>query len=107
IASSRPSYLAAFERCMRNEQHLLSDEERMAMREVAATKIGGEARASLAEGGSGAYAVPFYLDSSIILTNTGSLNPFRAISRVEQISTNAWHGVSSAGASAEWTAESA
>lgn len=56
---------------------------------------------------NGGYLIPFHLDPTIILTNNGSANPLRAISRVETITTNVWHGVSSAGVTAEWTAEAA
>lgn len=67
---------------------------------------GGENRAAMTTtGANGGYMIPFYLDPSIILTNAGSVNPFRAISRVVSITTNAWHGVTSAGVSAQWTSE--
>jgi HK97 family phage major capsid protein len=56
---------------------------------------------------NGGYLIPFHLDPSIILTNSGSINPIRSIARVETITTNVWHGVSSAGVTAEWTAEAA
>lgn len=68
----------------------------------------GEARAAMSTtGANGGYMIPFYLDPSIILTNAGSVNPFRGISRVVSITSNAWHGVTSAGVTAEWTAEAA
>ncbi len=68
----------------------------------------GEARAALSTtGANGGFMIPFHLDPTIILTNSGASNPFRAISRVETITTNVWHGVSSAGVTAEWTAEAA
>jgi HK97 family phage major capsid protein len=66
----------------------------------------GETRASLAEGNTGANLIPFYLDPTIILTNTGMINPFRAMSRVETITVQTWHGVTSGGVTGEWTAES-
>jgi HK97 family phage major capsid protein len=47
---------------------------------------------------SGGYAVPVTLDPTIIPTSNGAVNPWRAISRVEQITGNTWNGVS-AGAS--------
>ncbi len=46
--------------------------------------------------GSGGYAVPVVLDPTIIPTSNGAVNPWRAISRVEQITgSNTWNGVSS------------
>jgi HK97 family phage major capsid protein len=44
--------------------------------------------------GSGGYAVPVTLDPTIIPTSNGAVNPWRAISRVEQITGNTWNGVS-------------
>ena len=52
---------------------------------------------------NGGYLIPFHLDPTVILTNAGSTNPFRAISRVDTIASNVWHGVTSAGVTAEWT----
>ena len=71
-------------------------------------KTGETMRAALSTtGANGGYLIPFHLDPSIILTNTGSKNPLRQISRVETITTDAWHGVSSAGVTGEWLAEAA
>lgn len=71
-------------------------------------RTGEKMRAALSTtAANGGYLIPFHLDPSIILTNSGAANPFRAISRVETITQNVWHGVSSAGVTAEWTAEAA
>jgi HK97 family phage major capsid protein len=75
---------------------LMSEDERAAVT---------TARALSMTTNQGGYAVPFTLDPTIILTNAGTLNPIRAISRVESITTEAWNGVSTAGITAEWTAE--
>lgn len=53
----------------------------------------------------GGFLVPFHLDPTIMLTNAGSSNPFRQISRTETIATNAWHGVTSAGVTAGYRGE--
>jgi HK97 family phage major capsid protein len=45
-------------------------------------------------GASGGFAVPVTLDPTIIPTSNGAVNPWRAISRVEQITGNTWNGVS-------------
>ena len=42
---------------------------------------------------------------TIILTNAGSANPWRRISRVVQTTSNTWNGVNSAGVTAAWLAE--
>jgi HK97 family phage major capsid protein len=58
--------------------------------------------------GNGGYLIPFALDPTINLSNSGSINPFRSIARVETLSnSNIWHGITSAGVTAEWTAEAA
>jgi HK97 family phage major capsid protein len=54
---------------------------------------------------NGGYLVPFTLDPTIILTNAGSANPYRRFATVKTTTTNDWNGVTSAGVSAEWTAE--
>jgi HK97 family phage major capsid protein len=54
---------------------------------------------------NGGYLVPFTLDPTIILTNAGSANPYRQVATVKTTTTNDWNGVTSAGVSAEWTAE--
>lgn len=46
--------------------------------------------------------VPSQLDPSIVLTNTGVIDPIRAAARVVPVATNVWTGVSSAGVTAEW-----
>jgi len=56
---------------------------------------------------NGGYLVPFTLDPTIILTNAGSANPYRQVANVKTTTTNDWNGVTSAGVSAEWTAEGA
>jgi HK97 family phage major capsid protein len=53
-----------------------------------------ESRAMSLTSASGGYAVPVTLDPTIIPTSNGAVNPWRAISRVEQITGNTWNGVS-------------
>jgi HK97 family phage major capsid protein len=70
------------------------------------TYVGEAIRAAMSlTDANGGYLVPFTLDPTIILTNAGSANPFRAISTIKTIGTDDWNGVTSAGVSAEWTAE--
>lgn len=54
---------------------------------------------------NGGYLLPFVLDPTIILTNTGSANPWRRISNVKQTTSNTWNGVTSAGVNAAWLTE--
>jgi HK97 family phage major capsid protein len=52
------------------------------------------------------FMLPFPLDPTIILTNVGSANPYRQISRVVQTTSNTWNGVTSAGVNAAFVGES-
>ncbi len=66
----------------------------------------GEKRAALSTTGSnGGYFIPFQLDPTVILTNAGTVNPMRGISKVVTIGQNVWHGIASDGVTAEWTSE--
>lgn len=56
---------------------------------------------------AGGYMVPFTLDPTIILTNSGIIDPIRQISRIETTATDSWSGVTSAGVTAGWSAEAA
>jgi HK97 family phage major capsid protein len=87
LTTGSPEYLSAF------EQYL--------------TDPGGfSTRAALSlTSANGGYLVPFTLDPTIILTNAGSANPYRRVATVKTTTTNDWNGVTSAGVSAEWTAE--
>jgi len=87
LSTGSPEYLASFESYL--------------------TDPGGYAsRAALSlTSANGGYLVPFTLDPTIILTNAGSANPYRQVATVKTTTTNDWNGVTSAGVSAEWTAE--
>lgn len=67
-----------------------------------------EERAALAVGTNtqGGFLVPTHLDPTIILTNSGTSNAIRAISRVVTLTTgNVWNGVTSAGVTGSWDGE--
>ncbi len=53
------------------------------------------------------YAVPSTVDPTLVLTSNGVINPVRQIARVITITGNTWSGVSTAGVSAAYAAESA
>lgn len=54
---------------------------------------------------NGGFLVPFTLDPTIVLTNSGSANPYRQISNIKRTATNTWNGVASSGMNAQWLAE--
>lgn len=60
---------------------------------------------SLGTDSAGGFAVPFQLDPTVILTNDGTINPLRAISRIEQIVGKEWQGITSAGITVSRAAE--
>ena len=72
-----------------------SPEEVDAVRVVSAVQT--ELALNEGTGSAGLFAIPFTLDPSIVISNTGALNPYRAISRIETIATKEWRGVSSDG----------
>ncbi len=87
LSTGSPEYLAAFESYLNDP-------------------TGMQARAAMSlTSANGGYLVPFTLDPTIILTNAGSANPYRQVANVKTTTTNDWNGVTSAGVSAEWTAE--
>lgn len=55
---------------------------------------------------NGGYLVPVPVDPTIVLTNTGAINPLREIATVKTLTgANIWNGVTSAGVTAEWLTE--
>jgi len=52
------------------------------------------------------YAVPAFVDPTVVLTSNGVINPVRQIARVITIPGNTWTGVATSGISAAYAAES-
>lgn len=97
LLTGSPAYRSAFEKVLENPlnwQSFVTPEESEAVRAALSTTVG-----------NGGYAIPFLLDPTVILTNSGSANPFRQISRVVRGTSNKWNGLTSAGISAEWKSE--
>jgi len=106
-ATSNPDYLSAFGKVAATGNPgraflEMTDGERAAMQRVAVT----ESRAmSEGTGTAGGYAVPQLLDPAIWLSNSGSQNPFRRISRIVTGISDKWQGITSAGITASWDGE--
>ena len=100
-AVSDPEYKKAFLKVLRDPQRghigFTSEEARSYARAE-------EQRTALNLSGAAAL-LPYYLDPAIILTNTGSVGNFRDFCRTETIGAQIWHGVTSAGISAEFPGE--
>lgn len=108
IATGSEHYERAFAKLVANptQGHLTwTTEEGDAYRAVAAVQA--EQRAMSTSDSAGGYMIPLTLDPAVQITSNGSINPLRQISRVVQIATDTWNGVTSAGVTAEWTAEAA
>jgi HK97 family phage major capsid protein len=89
-------------------KHILrtgSQEYYDAFRAYVADPEGMAQRATTVGTGSLGFMLPFVLDPTIILTNVGSSNPYRQVSRVEQTTSVTWNGVSSAGVNAAMVGE--
>jgi HK97 family phage major capsid protein len=89
-------------------KHILrtgSQEYYDAFRAYMADPEGMAQRATTVATGSLGFMLPFVLDPTIILTNVGSSNPYRQVSRVEQTTSVTWNGVSSAGVNAAMVGE--
>jgi HK97 family phage major capsid protein len=99
-----PAYRSAWRKYARNPQtaplrYTPEEAQLMADSDVSARAM-SEASSSV-----GQALVPPFLDPTIILTNAGVSNPLRSICTVKVITTQTWKGVTSAGVTAEWTAE--
>lgn len=100
LASESEEYRSAFMKLVAGGTPILTAEEGRAVQVV------NEMRAAMSEtSANGGYGVPVLIDPTIILTAQGTPNDFFDIARVENITTNAWNGVSSAGATSYWATE--
>lgn len=101
LVTETPAYRAAWQKLVTQPQPALTPDEALAVSRFV------EFRAMSSTDGEGGYGVPVLIDPTIILTGQGSLNPIRALARVEMVTTDAWKGVSSAGVSWAYAAEGA
>ncbi len=103
LVTENDAYRSAFQKLMadNNAAVYFDDEERTAMRRYY------EYRNQSETSGAGGYAIPVFIDPSVILTDQETDNPFLSISRVVDVNTNAWKGVSSAGMTWSFDAENA
>jgi len=100
LLSEAEHYRSAWQKLVTQSQPVLTSEEARAVN--AFTELRAMAGGTDTAGG---YGVPVLIDPTIILTGQGSLNPFRKISRVENVTTDAWRGVSTAGVNWSYDAE--
>ncbi|MET8650749.1 phage major capsid protein [Nocardia aurea] len=106
VAAGSEDYERAFAKLLANPErgHLMwTPAEAEAYRVAEGLRI--EQRAMSLTDSAGGFLIPMTLDPAVQLTSNGSTNPLRQISRVVQTTTDSWNGVTSAGVTAEWTAE--
>ncbi|MEU8265354.1 phage major capsid protein [Micromonospora sp. NPDC048999] len=99
LATSREEYRSAFQKVLAGHTDTLDEAERRAVAEVRALSVGTDS--------AGGFAVPVLIDPTIIMTAQGSPNPVMRLARVEQITTNKWRGLNSAGMTWGFKAEGA
>lgn len=105
-AADGPDQQAKAEHFIRTGSATYSDEFHEYLRTGTTGPALDETRAALSTSSSnGGYLIPFELDPTVVLINSGVTNPIRGIANVATMSTNVWHGVSTAGTTAEWIAE--
>ncbi len=107
-ATGSADYERAFAKLLANPErgHLeWTEQEAQAYRAVRAVQ--SEQRSMSLTDSAGGYMVPLTLDPAVLLTSNGSINPLRSLARVVQTVSDTWQGVTSAGVTAEWTAEAA
>jgi HK97 family phage major capsid protein len=100
------AYSSAFGKMLADPQmgHMrFGPQEVEAVREASFVKAATD-RASMTTGSTG-FPLPLTVDSSIIKTGTGALNPVRGLASVSTIGTHDWVGVSSDGVTAAYVQE--
>ncbi|MDQ6901241.1 MAG: phage major capsid protein [Candidatus Dormibacteraeota bacterium] len=102
LLTGAPAYRTAFAKTVGSAMRglgavQLSIEEQKAMESVRAMSVG--------TGSTGGFAVPYFLDPTVIPTSNLSVNPYRQICRVDTIPGNEWRGVTSAGVTASYAVE--
>ena len=104
LVTENDAYRSAFHKLMQdnNAAVYFDDEERMAMRRYYEYRAASEGTTT-----AGGFAIPVFIDPSVILTDQETDNPFLNIARVVDVNTNVWKGVSAAGMSWSFDAEAA
>lgn len=105
IVTENEGYRSAYMKFMNygaEAQMFLEDEERDAMRAYMEYRAASEGSTT-----AGGFAIPVFIDPSVIFTAQGSSNPILQIAHSVDVNTNVWKGVSSAGVTWAFQAEAA
>jgi HK97 family phage major capsid protein len=92
IVTENDHYRSAFHKLMTRDNAILTADEHTAMLRYDEYRAQSEGSTT-----GGGFAVPVFIDPSVILTDQETDNPFLRIARIETVTTNAWKGVSAAG----------
>lgn len=109
-AHSRPEYGTAFQKWLTLGEpqfsYALSDAERGALHDaITARQLTSRAMSETTT--QGGFALPVFIDPTVILADQELDNPFLRIASIVDVNTNAWKGVASAGISWSFDAEAA
>lgn len=102
LRHSSDDYARGFFKLIGGRTWEITDAEGAALREASRYD---EYRGLTLTAANGGAMIPVFLDPSVIVTNAGTRNPMRQISRVESVLTNVWNGVTSAGVTLAWGTE--
>jgi HK97 family phage major capsid protein len=100
IVTENEHYRSAFFKLMTRGQVVLTADEQVAMLRYEEYRAQSEGTTT-----AGGYAVPVFIDPSIILTDQETNNPFLNLADVADVTTNVWKGISAAGMSWSFDAE--
>jgi hypothetical protein len=102
IVTENDHYRSAFHKMMTRPNPILTQEENQAMLRYEEYRAQDEGTTT-----HGGFAIPVFIDPSVILTDQELDNPFLRLCRTVNVNPNAWKGVSAAGVSWSFDAEGA
>lgn len=102
LVTENDAYRSAFFKLMTMAQPILDEDETRAMLVYQEYRAQSEGTTT-----AGGFAIPVFIDPSVILTDQETDNPFLTIARTVDITTNAWKGISAAGVVWSFDAEGA
>jgi HK97 family phage major capsid protein len=104
IATENDNYRSAWHKLMGdpNAALALEPDEQIAVRRMMQYRAASEGTTT-----AGGFAIPVFIDPSIILTDQETDNPFLTAARTVDVNTNAWKGISAAGMSWSFDTEAA
>jgi HK97 family phage major capsid protein len=102
IVTENEHYRSAFHKLMLHDKAVLNQDETQAMLRYQEYRAASEGTTT-----AGGFAIPVFIDPSVILTDQETDNPFLTLARQVTVNTNAWKGVSGAGVAWSFDAEAA